>query len=182
MSPFHKRPTTGVPANGFSVLGRIAHSIERLGRVVALIGVVLPLLLIGGLKFTSIEAEALRSLIDGAPWLAWLYPAFGDPGASQLLGVVEITTALLLVASPWSPHAGVAGGALAASTFFVTCSLLSALPARETRLGGFPALNPLGQFLIKDVVLLGVALVITGECLSRMPTASDRRIDKKMQR
>lgn len=182
MSPLDKGPAAGVPTNGPSALGRVAHWIERSGRAVALIGVVLPLLLIGGLKFTSIEAEALRPLINGTPWLAWLYPAFGDPGASQLLGVVEIATALLLMASPWSPHAGVAGGALAASTFFVTSSLLSTLPAWETRLGGFPALNQLGQFLIKDVVLLGVALVVAGECLSRMPTASDRRMDEKMHR
>lgn len=182
MSPLDKRPTAGVPASGLSALGRAAHSIERLGRVVALIGVVLPLLLIGGLKFTSVEAEALRPLINGTPWLAWLYPAFGESGASQLLGVVEIAAALLLVASPWSPHAGVAGGALAASTFLVTSSLLIVLPAWETRLGGFPALNPLGQFLIKDVVLLGVALVVTGECLSRIPRTSDRRIDETMQR
>ncbi len=182
MSSLHKILTTGMPANGPSAPGRVAHSIERLGRVVALIGVVLPLLLIGGLKFTSVEAEALKPLINGTPWLAWLYPAFGEFGASQLLGVVEIAAALLLAASPWSPHAGVAGGALGVTTFFVTSSLLAALPAWETSLGGFPALNPLGQFLIKDVVLLGVALVVTGECLSRMPTAGDRRIDEKMQR
>jgi uncharacterized membrane protein YkgB len=53
---------------------------------------------------------------------------------------------------------------------------------RGTRLGGFPALNPLGQFLIKDVVLLGVALVVTGECLSRILRTSGRRIDETMQR
>jgi uncharacterized membrane protein YkgB len=177
-----KSPTTGVPASSPFALGRVAHSIERVGRVVALIGVVLPLLLIGGLKFTSVEAEALRRLINGTPWLAWLYLVFGDPGASQFLGVVEIAAALLLVASPWSPRVGVAGGVVAASTFFVTSSLLTALPAWETRLGGFPALNPLGQFLIKDVVLLGVALVVTGESLSRMLAARDRRIDEKVQR
>ena len=181
MSPSHESSTTGALAGGLSAPGRAAHSIERLGRVVALIGVVLPLLLIGGLKFTSVETEALGPLINGTPWLAWLYPAFGESGASRLLGVVELAAALLLVASPWSPRAGVLGGALAASTFLVTTSLLAALPAWETRLGGFPALDPLGQFLIKDVVLLGVALVVTGECLCRIPRASDRRTDEKMQ-
>ena len=73
------------------------------------------------------------------------------------------------------------GGALAALIFLVTSSLLAALPAWETSLGGFPALDPFGQFLIKDVALLGVALVVTGECLSRIPRASDRHTDDKMQ-
>jgi uncharacterized membrane protein YkgB len=35
-------------------------------------------------------------------------------------------------------------------------------------LGGFPWLNALGQFLIKDVALLGVSIVVFGEGLARL--------------
>jgi len=42
-----------------------------------------------------------------------------------------------------------------------------ALPIWEPTLG-FPALGPLGQFLIKDVALLGIALVVFGESLGRL--------------
>ena len=69
---------------------------------VALAGVILPLLMIGGMKFTAVEIAALKPLIGGTPWLAWMYPVFGEAGASYVLGVVEITTGLLLLASPWS--------------------------------------------------------------------------------
>ena len=140
--------------------------IRKAGRIVALAGVILPLLLIGGMKFTTVEIEALKPLIGGTPWLAWMYSAFGEAGASYVLGVVEITTALLLIASPWSTRAGLAGGALAALTFLVTCSIMAAFPIWEAALG-FPALGPLGQFLIKDVALLGIALVVLGESLER---------------
>jgi reactive chlorine resistance protein C len=146
----------------------VAYSIQRTGRAVALVGVVLPLILIGGLKFTQLEVEALKPLIGGTPWLAWMYPLFGEAGASYLLGVVELATVLLLIASPWSPPAGVVGGALGALTFFVTSSLLLALPVWEASLGGFPALNGGGQFLIKDVALLGISLVVLGESLARI--------------
>jgi uncharacterized membrane protein YkgB len=139
----------------------------RLGRGIALVGAVLPLLMIGGMKFTSVEIEALRPLIAATPWLAWLYPLFGTAGASYLLGVVEIAAALLLLAAPVSARAGVLGGALAALTFAVTCSLMLALPIWEPTLG-FPALGPIGQFLIKDVALLGIALVVLGESLGRL--------------
>ena len=153
----------------------VAGSIQRAGRVVALIGVVLPLLLIGGLKFTQFEVEALKPLIGGTPWLAWMYPVFGEAGATYFLGVVEITTALLLVAAPWSPRAGVVGGALGGLTFLVTVSLLFALPVWEASLGGYPALGAAGQFLIKDVALLGISLVVLGESLTRLPSgAMDR--------
>ena len=136
--------------------------------MLALAGVVLPLLLIGGLKFTRFEVEALKPMIGGTPWLAWMYPVFGEAGASYFLGVVEIATALLLIASPWFPRAGVVGGALGGLTFLVTVSLLFAFPIWEPAAGGFPALGAAGQFLIKDVALLGISLVVLGESLARL--------------
>jgi uncharacterized membrane protein YkgB len=156
---------------GNNVAAGIAHAfparLTAAGRLIALLGVILVLLMIGGLKFTQIEIDGLKPLISGTPWLAWMYPVFGEAGASYLLGVVEIATALLLCASPWSARAGVAGGALGALTFFVTTSLLVPLPVWEEASGGFPALNELGYFLIKDIALLGVSLVVLGESLAR---------------
>ena len=150
--------------------------IQRAGRIVALAGVVIPLLLIGGLKFTQFEVEALKPLIGGTPYLAWLYPLLGETGASYLLGVVEIATALLLIASPWSARAGLAGGALGTLTFLVTSSLLFALPVWEPSLGGFPALGAAGQFLIKDLALLGISLVVLGESLARISASATGRV------
>ena len=97
----------------------------------------------------------------------------GTAGASYLLGVVEITAAILLAASPWSARAGVAGGALAALTFFTTTTLLVALPVWEASSGGFPWLNGLGSFLIKDIGLLGISLVVLGESLARSAASGD---------
>jgi uncharacterized membrane protein YkgB len=149
-----------------------ADYIRYLGRFLALAGVVLPLLLIGGMKFTEVEIKALKPLIGGTPWLAWMYPVFGEAGTSYVLGVVEITTSLFLIVSPWWPIAAVAGGAFGTLIFLVTCSIMFALPIWEPTLG-FPALGPLGQFLIKDIALLGISLAILGENLGRVgPTRS----------
>jgi reactive chlorine resistance protein C len=148
---------------------RTAPAIERAGRVIALIGIVLPLLLIGGLKFTPYEVEALKPMIGGTPWLAWTYAVFGAERTANLLGVIEIATALLLIASPWSARAGVVGGVLAALIFVVTSSMLFALPVWEASLGGFPALNGAGQFLLKDIALLGIALTVLGASLASLP-------------
>ena len=141
---------------------------ERAGRAIALMGVALPLLLIGHSKFAAFEVEALKPLIGGTPWLAWMYGVSSPAGVSRFLGVIEIATALLLMASPWVPRAGAAGGALAALTFCVTVSILAALPIWDVGWGGWPALNGLGQFLIKDVALLGISLVILGESAGRL--------------
>jgi len=137
------------------------------GRGVALAGVVIPLVMIGILKFTQYEIDALKPLIGAAPWLAWLYAVLGYAGTTYLLGVVELITAALLIASPWSPRAGLAAGALSSLAFAATTSTLLAFPIWEPSLGGFPYLNFIGTFLIKDVALLGVSLVVLGEGLAR---------------
>ena len=101
--------------------------------------------------------------------------AFGKAGASYLLGLIEIIAGLLLAVSPWSPLARAAGGLLSSLIFIVTCSLLLALPIGEPAAGGLPALNGLGQFLIKDVVLLGVALVTAADGLTDLARGSGAR-------
>ena len=141
-------------------------TVGAIGEGIALAGVVLPLLLIGLLKFTPAEVTALKPLISGTPWLAWLYPALGESGTSYLLGVVEIATGCLFLASQWSWRAGLAAGALGTLTFTTTLSILFALPVWEDASGGFPWLNFLGSFLIKDVALLGISVSILGRSLS----------------
>lgn len=142
--------------------------VRAAGRTIALAGVILPLAMIGVLKVTPIEVEALKPLIGGTPWLAWLYPVLGEASTSYLLGTVELITAALLIASPWSARAGVIGGALGSLTFATTVSIMFALPIWEPASGGFPWLNPVGSFLIKDVALLGVSLALLGESLARL--------------
>lgn len=142
--------------------------LKRVGRVIAVLGVALPLLLIGHSKFAAFEVEALKPLIGGTPWLAWMYAVSSPIEVSRFLGVVEMSTALLLLASPWTARAGVVGGALGALTFCVTASILAALPIWDAGWGGLPALNGLGGFLIKDIALLGISLVVLGESADRM--------------
>ncbi|TIQ17286.1 MAG: DUF417 family protein [Mesorhizobium sp.] len=159
-------------------INQAGYQLAAVGRAVTLLGVVLPLLLIGILKFTAIEIEALRPFIEKTPWLAWLYPAFGSAGASYFLGVVELATAFLLVASVRSVWAGVIGGVVGSVIFALTSSTMLTLPIWETGSGGFPFLNGLGAFLIKDVALLGVSLVILGSSLQQLVSDPDRKIDR----
>lgn len=148
-------------------LDATGYRLANAGRTLALIGIFLPLFMIGILKFTQVEVEALKPLIGGTPWLAPLYRLFGEAGASYFLGIVEIITAFLLLASPWSARAGIVGGTLGAITFLFTISIMFAIPIWEAPSGGFPWLNAFGSFLIKDVALLGISLVILGESLIR---------------
>ena len=146
----------------------LGEMVKRVGLITALTGVILPLFLIGILKFTAVEIDGLKPLIGGTPWLAWLYRLFGVPGTAYFLGAVEIITGLLVAISPWSARAAVAGGALGALTFLLTTSILFAVPIWEPASGGFPWLNDTGSFLIKDVALLGISLFVLGDGLDRV--------------
>lgn len=140
----------------------------------ALYGTVLVLMLIGGLKCTAYEAEAIRPLVESSPLLRWAYAVFGLQAFSNLLGVVELATPLLLALAPFMPRMGLLGGALATGTFAITSTFLITGPAWEPSLGGFPALSPAGGFLIKDLALLGIALAVTGRMLTRIEPGGTR--------
>lgn len=122
-------------------------------------GLVLILFWIGGMKFTSYEAEGIRPLEANSPLFGWLLAILGTQGISNLLGVAEIMTGLLLLAHFVSPRAGLVGSILAGSTFLTTLTFLFTTPGWEPSLGGFPAISAMpGQFLLKDIVLLGAAV------------------------
>ena len=60
------------------------------------------------------------------------------------------------------------GSVLAVGMFGTTLSFLISTPAARTRTTkGVPILADVGQFLVKDVVLLGAALLTLGEALRR---------------
>src|SRR5262245_40792903 len=122
-------------------------------------GLVLILLWIGAMKFTALEAQAIRPFVENSPLFAWTYPVFGIQGLSNLLGVTEILVGLLIAVRPWLPRVSAIGSLLAVGMFVSTLSFLLTTPgAWASEIGGFPAIGVPGQFLIKDVALLATAV------------------------
>jgi uncharacterized membrane protein YkgB len=99
--------------------------------------------------------------------MSWMYRALSIQAVSNLIGVAELSAALLIGLRPWSARAGVAGSVLGIATFLTTISFLFTLPGWEASLGGFPALSGSGGFLLKDVILLGAAVWSLGDSLAR---------------
>ena len=122
---------------------------------------------IGAMKFTAYEAGAIQGLVASSPLTAWLYGILDLQGASNLIGSIEIVTALALLFGPLHRHIAIIGAAAAAMTFAVTLSFLFTAPGWEASLGGFPALSVVpGQFLLKDIVLLAASISLLGRALS----------------
>lgn len=123
----------------------------------------------GGMKFTSYEANGIAPFIANSPFVGWWHTLLGIQGASTMLGVVEILAGLLLLGGLAVPRLGVAGGALGVITFLTTLSFFLTTPGvAEPAAGGFPAISAgIGQFLLKDAVLLAASLWILGNSLVR---------------
>ena len=140
--------------------------LERSGALLLRYSLVLVFAGFGYIKFFPFEAEALAPLFAASPVLGWLPDVFGGAGASRALGIVELTTAVLLAVRPISPRLSVLGGLMSVATYAVTLSLMLSLPIWEGSAGGFPALNGIGAFLLKDAVLLAASVAVLGESLS----------------
>lgn len=141
-------------------------AIKKLGEFLIRYGLVLVLGWIGAMKFTAYEAAGIQGLVASSPLMSWMYKVFSVQATSNIIGVAEITAALLIAIRPISARLSAIGSVLAVLTFLATLTFLFSLPGWEKSLGGFPALSGSGGFLLKDVVLLGAALFTLDDSLT----------------
>jgi len=118
------------------------------------------LLLWGSFKFFSFEAMAIQPLVGNSPLFSWMLPIFGLQGTSNIIGVVEVSTGLLIATRRWLPRVSAYGSLAASVIFAVTLSFLATTP------GAFATSSPLSGFLLKDIMFLGGALVTAADALS----------------
>lgn len=155
-----------------------AKNLETLGLLTLRYGLVLILFWIGAMKFTAFEAEGIRPLIEGSPFISWLYRVFDLQAVSNLLGSAEITIGVMIASRRYSAKLAAVGSAFAVLMFLTTFSFLFSLPGWEPSLGGFPALSSAGGFLLKDICLLGTALWSLGEAALALKSDGSSSFDR----
>ncbi len=150
--------------------GALGERIQKTGQLALPIALAIVFLWFGGMKFTAYEANGIAPFIANSPLVSWWHTLLGIQGASTMLGVVEVLAGVLLLGSLVLPLLGVAGGALGVITFVTTLSFFLTTPGvAEPTAGGFPAISAgIGQFLLKDAVLLAASLWILGNSLTRL--------------
>lgn len=144
--------TSNVWKSWLTRIDPIGHAFLRYGLVIA-IG------WIAAMKGTEYEAKGIQPLIAHSPLLSWGYSIWTVHHFTMIIGAVELVIATLIAVRHWFPKASAVGSAGAAIMFLTTLSFILTTPGWEQSLGGFPALSgDVGEFLIKDLVLLGAAL------------------------
>jgi uncharacterized membrane protein YkgB len=151
--------------SGTAVQDRVAPLLMRVGQNVARYGLVVVLAWIGFGKYVKMES---RVLIEHSPLMSWIYDYLSVTAVARGLGTMEIVAAVLIALRPAWPCVSAAGSALAVVLFVGTLSFLFSTPGVvATHAAGLPVLSAQpGQFLLKDLVLIGVAIWTLGEAFA----------------
>jgi reactive chlorine resistance protein C len=94
-----------------------------------------------------------------------MYGVAGVPTVAAVIGVVEITLGLLIAIRPFAPLVSAVGSLGAILMFLTTLSFMLSTPGVWQPEYGFPFLSGAGQFLVKDLLLLGAAIWTAGDSL-----------------
>lgn len=141
-------------------------TLENTGANVIRYGLVIILVFVGSLKFTAYEAEGIQGLVANSPLMSWAYSIFSVRAFSALLGIIEITLGILIATRPFAPKLSAIGSLGSIIMFLTTLSFLLTTPGVWQPGYGFPFPSPMpGQFLAKDLLLLGAAIWTAGEAL-----------------
>jgi reactive chlorine resistance protein C len=147
-------------------LASTARRLEGIGAAVIRYGLALIIVWIGALKFAAYEAAAIEGHVANSPLLSWTYGIADVPTVAAVIGTGEIVLGLLIAIRPFAPRVSAVGSLGAILMFLTTLSFLLSTPGVWQPDYGFPFLSGAGQFLVKDLILLGAAIWTAGDSLN----------------
>jgi reactive chlorine resistance protein C len=127
------------------------------------IGMIVMLLWAGSFKMTAPGAEGIVPLVSHSPLVSWHFKLFGPYIGSDIIGLTEMTAALLIIAGYFRPKAGIIGGLIASVMFFTTSTMVITTPGAIISVPGIYGMRYMsfiGLFLFKDVISLGVSFYL----------------------
>ena len=122
------------------------------------IGMIVMLLWAGSYKMTAPGAEGIVPLVSSSPLIWWHFKLFGPYIGSDIIGLTEISAAILIITGYFRPKAGIVGGLIATVMFFTTSTMVVTTPGAIISVPGIHGMRYmsfLGLFLFKDVISLG---------------------------
>ena len=127
------------------------------GILVMILATIIILLWLGAAKFYDFEAKAIQNLVGNHPLMSWMYNVFNYRTVSNIIGITEIGTAILLVVGLFKKYVLKWAGALMILTFLFTTSFLFTTPGMFSMKEGFPVTD---FFILKDLIFLGLGITL----------------------
>jgi uncharacterized membrane protein YkgB len=154
--------SASLPGKAKSALTKLAAwvSDRNIPFLISSIGMIVMLLWAGSYKVTAPGAEGIIPLVSSSPLVSWHFKLFGPYIGSDLIGLTEITAAVLIIAGYLWPKAGIIGGLITSVMFFTTSTMVITTPGAITHVNGMGYMSFTGLFLFKDVISLGVSFYL----------------------
>src|ERR1700751_4673611 len=127
------------------------------------IGMIVMLLWAGSYKMTAPGAEGIVPLVSNSPLTWWHFKVFGPYIGSDIIGITEVSAAILFIAGYIRPKAGIIGGLITTLMFFTTSTMVITTPGAIISVPGIHGMRYmsfLGLFLFKDLISLGVSFYL----------------------
>jgi reactive chlorine resistance protein C len=179
--------------NGFTHLLLLASKADVIGMRFLRFALVVVLVWIGGLKFANYEADGIVPLVSNSPMMSFFYhypsPEYrghmnregelksanrdwqtsnGTYRFAHILGCVIVAIGLMIACYGFAPGFAAVGSFLLILMSLTTLSFLVTtpeawVPALGDSAHGFPYLSIAGRLIIKDIIMLGAAVVTLAE-------------------
>ena len=169
-------------------LFEIAARMDKVGMTLTRVGLIVVLVWIGGLKAFPYEADGIVPFVANSPFMSFFYadaqnykPHMNPEGVLNAenrswhvanhtyefaygLGTVIVVYGVMISLHPWLPQLATLGSFMVFVMSFVTLSFLITtpenwVPALGDAHHGFPYLSGRGRLVIKDVIIMGAALL-----------------------
>jgi|AntRauTorcE11897_2_1112592.scaffolds.fasta_scaffold20497_2 uncharacterized membrane protein YkgB len=144
----------------------ISTKFNKAGKFVTRYALAIVLIWVGSLKFYTYEAELIQGLVANSPFISWMYAIGSVTAVAAFIGIVDIIAGLLIALRPFNARLSGYGSVLAVLIFTLTSTFILSTPGIAESSAGFPALSFTGQFLFKDLILLGAAAWTAGEAFA----------------
>lgn len=128
--------------------------------VIGYLGIILMLLWGGSYKLTTPGAEGIVPLVTNSPLISWHFKLFGPYLGSDIIGICEISSALLIMTGFFYPKAGMIGTFISIVMFTITSTMFITTPGTTTMVKGMVYMSVTGLFLFKDILSLGVSFYL----------------------
>ena len=168
-----------------SNLTRLAASINdrNLPFLITSIGMIVMLLWAGSYKMTRPGAEGIVPLVSNSFLIWWHFKLFGPYIGSDLIGLTEWLSAVLIIAGYFRPKAGILGGLIGVVIFFTTSTMIITTPGAIISVPGIHGMRYmsfLGLFLFKDVISLGVSFYLISYFGKKAILSENKMLKAKM--
>ncbi|PWV56354.1 DUF417 family protein [Chitinophaga sp. S165] len=150
------------PSTRKNLIVRLAQQVGDLNLPFLFLATAMAVMLLwaGSYKMTNPGAEGIVPLVTNSPLISWHFKFFGPYIGSDLIGLTEITAAVLILIGLFKPKAGIVGGFIGVVMFFVTSTMVITTPDAITHVNGMGYLSFMGLFLFKDLIALGASLYL----------------------